>query len=146
MNRDKTINIMADSQSFTITVVASCLIAMSVPAQAAEKKSRKPQGSMLIGIVEEAHNDHLMIATTMHKREKRKLILNEQSDVYIGFHFASCSNAGTKAFRLSLVLSSNGPMIFQALISPSTGVRERLDFRCVPGTNTCLPIHRRRHS
>lgn len=118
MNRDKTINIITNSQRITTAVLASCLIAMSVPAQAAEKKGRKPQGSMLIGIVEEAHNDHLMIATTMHKREKRKLILNEQSDVnYVGYDEKKNEIETGSMFRAQV----SGEVITSMYVTPAIG-------------------------
>jgi Ca2+-binding EF-hand superfamily protein len=118
MNRDKTMRTMNNSRSLTIAVLASCLIAMSVPALAAEKKSRKPQGVMLIGIVEEAHNDHLMIATTMHKREKRKLILNEQSDVkYVGYDERTNEIETGSMFRAQV----SGEAITSMYVTPAIG-------------------------
>ena len=109
---------MIHSQKLTIAVLASCFIAMSVPALAAEKKSKKLQGSMLIGIVEGAHKDHLMIATTMHKREKRKLILNEQSDVkYVGYDDKKNEIETGSMFRAQV----QGDVITSMYVTPAIG-------------------------
>ncbi len=111
-------NIMTNSHSLTTAVLASCLIAMSVPAQAAKKKNSKPQGSMLIGIVEEAHKDHLMIATTMHKRQKRKLILNEQSDIkYVGYDEKKNAIETGSMFRAQV----SGYVITSLYVTPAIG-------------------------
>ena len=59
---------MINPQRLTIAVLASCFIAMSVPALAAKKKNSKPQGSMLIGIVE----DHAQAAEEKAHFERAK--------------------------------------------------------------------------
>lgn len=111
-------NIMTNSHSLTTAVLAACLIAMSVPALAADKKSSKTQGSMLIGIVENAHSDHLMIATTMHKREKRKLVLNEQSDVkYVGYDEKKNEIETGSMFRAQV----SGDVITSMYVTPAIG-------------------------
>ena len=122
---DKTIDIMIHSQRLTIALLTSCFIAMTGPALAAEKKSKKAQGSMLIGIVEGAHDDHLMIATTMHKRQKRKLILNEQSDIkYVGYDEKKNEIETGSMFRAQVsgdVITSMyvTPAISEAIVEPT---------------------------
>lgn len=109
---------MINPQRLTIAVLTSCFIAMSVPALAAKKKNSKPQGSMLIGIVEDAHKDHLMIATTMHKRQKRKLILNEQSDIkYVGYDEKKNEIEIGSMFRAQV----SGDVITSMYVTPAIG-------------------------
>ncbi len=115
---DGKIDTMIHSQKLTLTALASCLIAMSVPAAAAEKKSSASQDSMLIGIVEEAHPDHLMIATTMHKRQKKRLILNNQSDVkYVGYDEKKHEVETGSMFRAQV----SGDVITSMYVTPAIG-------------------------
>lgn len=109
---------MIHSIRLTIAVLALSLIAINFPVLAAEKKSREPQGSMVIGMVEEVHNDHLMIASTKGKREKEKLILNEQSDVkYVGYDEKKNEIETGSMFRAQV----KGEVITSMYVTPAIG-------------------------